>query len=74
MNNTQKLDGIFPVSQAGMLPLLITANLLTTFRPKEKHWWAYLDQIWDAAETAAHVSLSVLPPLMLRAHKENQGS
>ena len=56
--------------KAGMLPLLITANLLATFRPKEKHWWEYLDQIWDATETADRTSLTVLPALMLRARKQ----
>ena len=55
--------------KAGMLPLLIMANLLATFRPREKHWWEYLDQIWEAAETADRTSLTVLPALMLRAHK-----
>jgi hypothetical protein len=56
--------------KAGMLPLLITANLLATFRPREKHWWEYLGQIWDAAETADRTSLTVLPALMLRARKQ----
>jgi hypothetical protein len=67
----EKLDDVFAMPKAGMLPLLITANLLATFRPREKHWWEYLDQIWDAAETAEHTSLTVLPALMLRAHKES---
>ena len=53
-----------------MLPLLIMANLLATFRPREKHWWEYLDQIWGAAETADRTSLTVLPALMLRARKQ----
>ena len=50
-----------------MLPLLIMANLLATFRPREKHWWEYLDQIWESAETADRTSL---PALMLRARKQ----
>jgi hypothetical protein len=33
-------------------------------------WWEYLDQIWDAAETAERTSLTVLPALMLRARRE----
>jgi hypothetical protein len=71
---SEKLDDIFPMPQAGMLPLLITANLLATFRPREKHWWEYLDQIWDATETAERVGLPVLPALMLRARKEKESS
>jgi hypothetical protein len=39
--------------------------------PREKDWWEYLDQIWEAAETAERTSLSVLPALMLRARKES---
>ena len=65
----EKLDDVFAMPKAGMLPLLITANLLATFRPRDKHWWEYLDQIWDAAETAEHTSLTVLPALTLRARK-----
>jgi hypothetical protein len=65
----EKLDDVFAMPKAGTLPLLITANLLATFRPREKHWWEYLDQIWDAAEVAERTSLTVLPALMLRARK-----
>jgi hypothetical protein len=61
---------VFPASTAGLLPLLITANLLANFRPRDKHWWEYLDQIWDAAETADRTPVSVLPALMLRARGE----
>ena len=56
------------------IPLFATANLLLTFRPKEKHWWEYLDQMWDAAENAERTSLSVLPALMLRARKERKST
>jgi hypothetical protein len=67
----EKLDDVFAMPKAGMLPLLITANLLATFRPRDKHWWEYLDQIWGAAETAERTSLTVLPALMLRARKQS---
>jgi hypothetical protein len=67
---SEKLDDVFAMPKAGMLPILITANLLATFRPREKHWWEYLDQIWEAAETAERTSLTVLPALMLRARKQ----
>jgi hypothetical protein len=68
---SEKLDNAFAMPKAGMLPLLITANLLATFRPREKHWWEYLDQIWDAAEVADRTSITVLPALMLRARKQS---
>jgi hypothetical protein len=48
-----------------------TADLLLTFCPRDKDWWEYLDQIWDAAETAERTSLSVLPALMLRARRKS---
>ena len=53
------------------VPVYATANLLLGFRPRDKHWWEYLDQIWDSAETAERTSLTVLPALMLRARKES---
>jgi len=40
-------------------------------RLSEPEWWEYLDQTWAAADTAEHTSLTVLPALMLRAHKES---
>jgi hypothetical protein len=68
---SEKLDDVFAMPKAGMLPLLITANLLATFRPRDKHWWEYLDQIWEAAEVAERTSLTVLPALMFRGRKES---
>jgi hypothetical protein len=67
----EKLDDVFSIEALATIPLYATANLLLTFAPRDKHWWDYLDQIWDAAETAEHTNLTVLPALMLRAHKES---
>jgi hypothetical protein len=64
---SEKLDDVFSVEGLATVPLFATANLLLTFRPKDKHWWEYLDQIWDAAEVADRTSLAVLPALMIRA-------
>jgi hypothetical protein len=44
--------------------------LLLTCGPPRTEWWEYLDQIWDAAEAAGQTKLTVLPALILRAHKE----
>jgi hypothetical protein len=68
---TEGLDDVFAIEGIATVPLFATANLLLTFCPREKDWWEYLDQIWEAAETAERVGLSVLPVLMLRSHKEN---
>lgn len=71
---SRRLDELFTDEGVGTIPLYATANLLSKFRPQEKEWWEYLDQIWDAAETAERVSLSALPALMLRARREQSAS
>jgi hypothetical protein len=48
------------------LPVLVTASMLSTFRPQDQGWETYLDQIWSAYETAQTVELSVLPALLVR--------
>jgi len=68
---SENLDDVFSVEGLATVPLFATANLLLTFHPHEKHWWEYLDQIWDAVETAERTSLTVLPALMLRARRES---
>ena len=68
---SEKLDDVFSAEGIATVPLYATANLLLTFCPREKDWWEYLDQIWDAAEAAERTSLTVLPALMLRARKES---
>ena len=70
---SEKLDDVFCDEGLVTVPLYATANLLLGFRPREKRWWEYLDQIWDAAETAERTSLTVLPALMLRARKQPTG-
>jgi hypothetical protein len=68
---SEKLDDVFSAEGIATVPLYATADLLLTFCPREKDWWEYLDQIWDAADAADRTSLSVLPALMLRARKES---
>jgi hypothetical protein len=70
----QKLDDVFSIEGLATIPLFATANLLLTFSPGEKHWWEYLDQIWEAAEAAERTSLTVLPALMLRARRESSAA
>ena len=67
----EKLDDVFSAEGIVTVPLYATANLLLTFCPRDKEWWEYLDQIWEATETADRTSLTVLPALMLRAHKQD---
>jgi hypothetical protein len=68
-----KLEDVFPTGEIVTVPLYATANLLLTFCPHEKEWWEYLDQIWDAADTADRTSLTVLPALMIRARNATPG-
>jgi hypothetical protein len=68
---SEKLDDVFSAEGIVPIPLYATANLLLKFRPQDKEWWEYLDQIWDAAETAERTSLTVLPALMIRARKQS---
>jgi hypothetical protein len=68
---SHRLDGVFSDGGVATIPLFATANLISKFSPEEKDWWEYLDQIWDAAETAERTSLTVLPALMLRDRKES---
>jgi hypothetical protein len=67
----QKLDDVFSIEGLATIPLFATANLLLTFSPGEKHWWEYLDQIWEAVE---RTSFTVLPALMLRARRESSSA
>lgn len=67
----EKLDDVFPGKDLVTIPLYATANLLLGFHPRDKHWWEYLDQIWQATEAADRTSLTVLPALMSRAYRES---
>jgi hypothetical protein len=71
---SQRLDEVFTDQGLATVPLYATANLLLSFGPQDKEWWEYLDQIWDATETAERTSLSVLPALTLRSHREEPGT
>jgi hypothetical protein len=37
---------------------------------EDRHWFEYLDQIWNAYNAADVVDKSVLPALMFRVRKE----
>lgn len=52
-----------------MLPIVITAALMLAFCPRGKKVWAYLDDIEEALEAADSVKPSILPAMILRAHR-----
>jgi hypothetical protein len=66
----EKAEDVFSAEGIVTIPVYATASLLVTFCPRDKHWWEYLDQIWDAVESADRTPVSVLPALMLRARRE----
>jgi hypothetical protein len=66
----EMLDDIFNIEGTGLVPLYTTANLLSKFRPREKDWWEYLDQIWNAVEATARLGPEELPALTLKIRKE----
>jgi hypothetical protein len=61
---------VFPdIAVSTALPILATASILVSLRPKnlrEKHWWDYLDVIEGASEQATTLDPAVLPALMFR--------
>jgi hypothetical protein len=67
----EMLDDVF-TAEGFTVPLYATANLLLTFFPKGKHWFEYLDQIWNAADASERVGAEVLPALTLRVRKQGR--
>jgi hypothetical protein len=60
-----KLEQVFPdIADLTTLPVLATAQILLSFRPRDKHWWEYLDVIEKSTEQAATLNPAVLAALM----------
>jgi hypothetical protein len=55
-------------AQAGRLPIIVAQRAAVVYRPKDTHWWEYLDQIESAVEAAWALDLSVLPAAVMRAY------
>jgi hypothetical protein len=43
--------------------------MIITFCPRDKDWWEYMDQIWNATLTAEDLDDSVLPAVQIRIHR-----
>jgi hypothetical protein len=66
----ERMDQVFTSAKdAAVLPLMVTSTLLLAFRPRDKHWWEYLDVIWNAVHSADQTDPSVLPALMLKMYR-----
>jgi hypothetical protein len=48
-----------------LLPIFITAGMVVAFKPAGRDWQEYLDQIWNAYNTAEDLGLSVFPALQV---------
>jgi hypothetical protein len=66
----ERLDKVFDSAEdAAAIPLMTTGTMLVAFCPRDKEWFEYLDIIEAGIEAAERVDLSVLPALMIRAHR-----
>jgi hypothetical protein len=67
----QPMDEVFAdPEQDYTLPVLITAQMLISFRLGDGHdLWGYLDTVWNAVERADQADISLLPALMLRTQR-----
>jgi hypothetical protein len=59
---SEKTEDVFSAEGIVTIPVYATASLLVTFCPSGKHWWEYLDQIWDATESADRTPWRCSPP------------
>ena len=50
------------------LPVIVAQRAAVVYRPKEEHWWDYLDQIESAIEVALALDAAVLPAAVMRAY------
>jgi hypothetical protein len=50
------------------LPVIVAQRAAVVYRPKDKHWWEYLDQIESAIEIASALDATVLPAAVMRAY------
>lgn len=69
LGNKPLAEALGDDEKAAALPVLITASLLFRFRPQGQDQWDYLDQIWNATETAENLPDPVLPAAELRLHR-----
>lgn len=70
----QTLEDVFSATEdLATLPITMTASLLLGYCPQGRNIGEYLDQIEEALEAADSVKPSVLPAMILRAHRIDAG-
>lgn len=63
-------DQVFSnLQDAASWPIMITASVMLSYCPADKKLWGYLDDIEEALEAADSVKPSMLPAMIIRAHR-----
>jgi hypothetical protein len=66
----EPLFDVFPdKGKAVMVPVLVTAALLASYRCEPRHWWEYLDAIERAIENAAPLGEEDFPAVLLLSRR-----
>lgn len=64
----EELAQVFPdPEEMVVLPFVLTASILGSYRHAEQEWWEFLNKIEGALEAAEVADLDLLPGLMLRS-------
>jgi hypothetical protein len=64
-------DVFSPDSLDIRLPVLITAQMLLSYRPpRGMDLWEYLDTIWNAINASERADMSILPALLIRQQRD----
>lgn len=67
---SQPWDQVFSSLQdAASWPIAITASVMLAYCPAERKLWGYLDDIEEALEAADSAKPSMLPAMIIRAHR-----
>jgi hypothetical protein len=65
----ERLEDVIPDEPAfTRLPIIVAAEALAVYSPKEMSAWDYLDRIESAIEVASALDASVLPAVVMRAY------
>jgi hypothetical protein len=58
---------------ATCMPVIVAQRAAVVYRPTDKHWWEYLDQIESAIEVTWALDATVLPAAVMRAYLPKTG-
>jgi hypothetical protein len=65
----EPLENVIPEEpELTRVPVIVAQRATVVYRPKDKHWWEYLDQVESAIEIASALDATVLPAAVMRAY------